>query len=57
MKSQKGLTLVRFVLIILVLILLLGVTIYVAMQQTDEIEEKITNKMNNSVTQDNSAIN
>lgn len=48
MKSQKGITLLKFVLIIIVLMMLAGVTTYVAFQDNgpiDRLEQNIVNNL------------
>ena len=58
MKSQKGLTLLKFVVMIIVLILIASVTVYVALQNDGVVNtqmRKIENS-NKTVYEDNSSI-
>ena len=57
MRSQKGMSLIRFVILMLVLILITGVTVYVAYLNLDNYENQLKNKVNNSVNAENSSIN
>ena len=57
MRSQKGMSLIRFVILMLVLILIIGVTVYVAYLNLDNYENQLKNKVNNSVNAENSSIN
>ena len=58
MKSQKGLTLLKFVVMIIVLILIASVTVYVALQNDGVVNTQMRKIENNNKTvyEDNSSI-
>ena len=56
MKSQKGMSLIRFVILMLGLFLITGVTVYVAYLNWDNYEFQFKYKNYNSVNVDNSTI-
>lgn len=56
MKSEKGLTLLKFTVVCLVLALILGVTAYVALQENGPIDNYVRSKVSNSI-QDNTVTN
>lgn len=57
MKSEKGLTLLKFTVICVVLSLIVGVTAYVALQDNGPVDTYITNKISNNVEENTVADN
>ena len=57
MKSQRGMTLIKFVGLMLGLFLITGVTVYVAYLNWDNYEFQFKDKNYNSVNVENSSIN